>query len=316
VIAEEYDYDAYGVAVGFDASSADTNLLYTGEQYDSNLSQYYLRARYYNPANGRFNRMDPFAGNNQDPQSLHKYLYANCSPTMNVDPSGNLSVGLTITIGVIGIVAVFLTSWLISSSITTSTKDTIKYWDVWAFGGSKIAIKVNGQFTTISAVEFINRYNSDIRSIATTEGIPPDLLAGVLYTELSGYAKHDLWFDNPSEAHSIGPAQLEVFNVKTKYLPSEYGSTTNDALADLLYTPESAIKILAKCIKYFDSESGTGTINEFRNTNNLNERARLSSIMNGIKDAGGIADYASDDYHRFAEASYLEVIRMAPGLTE
>ena len=110
MIAEEYDYDAYGVAVGFDASSADTNLLYTGEQYDSNLSQYYLRARYYNPANGRFNRMDPFAGNNQDPQSLHKYLYANCSPTMNVDPSGNLSVGLTITIGVIGIVAVFLTS--------------------------------------------------------------------------------------------------------------------------------------------------------------------------------------------------------------
>jgi RHS repeat-associated protein len=71
-----------------DASPAATNLLYTGEQYDANLQQYYLRARYYNPSNGRFNQLDPFAGNYSDPQSLHKYLYCHANPVNAIDPSG------------------------------------------------------------------------------------------------------------------------------------------------------------------------------------------------------------------------------------
>jgi RES domain-containing protein len=49
---------------------------------------YYLRARWYDQQTGRFNRMDPFAGNNQDPQSLHKYLYAHSNPVNVTDKSG------------------------------------------------------------------------------------------------------------------------------------------------------------------------------------------------------------------------------------
>jgi len=43
--------------------------------------------------------MDPFAGNNQDPQSLHKYLYVHNNPVMNIDPSGNMTLagGLAVT---------------------------------------------------------------------------------------------------------------------------------------------------------------------------------------------------------------------------
>ena len=70
------------------ADNAGTSLLYAGEQFDTDAQQYYLRARYYDQNTGRFNRMDPFAGNNRDPQSLHKYLYAHCNPVMIVDPSG------------------------------------------------------------------------------------------------------------------------------------------------------------------------------------------------------------------------------------
>jgi len=90
-VIDSYSYDGYGVMLGADdtaAASADTSLLYAGEQYDSALSQYYLRARYYNPSNGRFNRVDPFAGDMQDPQSLHKYLYAHCNPINALDPTG------------------------------------------------------------------------------------------------------------------------------------------------------------------------------------------------------------------------------------
>ena len=53
--------------------------------------QQYLRARFYDPASGTFYRLDPFAGNLTDPQSLHKYLYAHGNPVAFSDPSGNFA---------------------------------------------------------------------------------------------------------------------------------------------------------------------------------------------------------------------------------
>jgi RHS repeat-associated protein len=64
------------------------NYLYAGEQYDSNLSEYYLRSRYYDAAIGRFTRNDTFEGFQDNPISLHKYLYANGNPVNGRDPSG------------------------------------------------------------------------------------------------------------------------------------------------------------------------------------------------------------------------------------
>jgi len=87
VIKDSYSYDAYGVMLGGERTTQ-TNLLYTGEQYDTSSQQYYLRARYYDPMNGRFNRLDPFAGSVEDPQSLHKYLYCHANPVNGVDYSG------------------------------------------------------------------------------------------------------------------------------------------------------------------------------------------------------------------------------------
>jgi len=42
-----YRYDAYGVPLGFDPSTAATTLLYSGEQLDQLTGLQYLRARYY-----------------------------------------------------------------------------------------------------------------------------------------------------------------------------------------------------------------------------------------------------------------------------
>jgi RHS repeat-associated protein len=61
---------------------------YRGEQYDSDLGLYYLRARYYNPNAGRFLSRDPEDGNKIIPISLHKYLYAGSNPVNKVDPRG------------------------------------------------------------------------------------------------------------------------------------------------------------------------------------------------------------------------------------
>jgi RHS repeat-associated protein len=86
-ITDTYVYDAYGNLIG--GSQPTPNLYrYTGEQWDPDLGMYYLRARYLNPALGRFWSYDTFDGHPTDPLSLHKYLYAHGNPVNNIDPSG------------------------------------------------------------------------------------------------------------------------------------------------------------------------------------------------------------------------------------
>jgi RHS repeat-associated protein len=87
-VSDTYAYDAFG-ALFVSTGTTPNNYLYTGEQYDPNLGFYYLRSRYLNPNTGRFWTRDSFEGNNQDPLSLHKYLYGWDNPVNNVDPSGH-----------------------------------------------------------------------------------------------------------------------------------------------------------------------------------------------------------------------------------
>ncbi len=89
-VTSRYNYDAYGTEIiGTSSGAAQTSLLYCGQQFDSTLNMYNLRARFYDPSNGRFNARDSFMGNNRDPQSLHKYAYAGVDPVNNFDPTGH-----------------------------------------------------------------------------------------------------------------------------------------------------------------------------------------------------------------------------------
>jgi RHS repeat-associated protein len=85
-------YDAYGNLIASN-STPQTVYLYACQQWDPDLSQYYNRARTWQPNTGRFWTMDTYTGNNEDPLSLHKYLYCQGNPVDNGDPSGNDVVG-------------------------------------------------------------------------------------------------------------------------------------------------------------------------------------------------------------------------------
>jgi len=90
-ITDTYLYNAYGTILD-QTGTTENSYLYTGEQYDAALGNYYLRARYYDPSVGRFTSMDSFLGYENDPVSLHKYAYANLDPVNNIDPSGKFSL--------------------------------------------------------------------------------------------------------------------------------------------------------------------------------------------------------------------------------
>jgi RHS repeat-associated protein len=80
-------YDAFGEKTG-ETGTVDNKYLFAGEQYDSNLGDYYLRARYYDATTGQFIRRDTYSGTVLEPISFHKYLYANANPVNATDPTG------------------------------------------------------------------------------------------------------------------------------------------------------------------------------------------------------------------------------------
>jgi RHS repeat-associated protein len=109
-VFDHYSFDAYGTVQTSTSSStaeaAPTTKLYCGEQYDSNLHMYNLRSRYYDSASGRFNQRDIFAGNNDDPVTLHKYLYCGDDAVNNIDPSGQFgALDILIVFAIILVIA-------------------------------------------------------------------------------------------------------------------------------------------------------------------------------------------------------------------
>ena len=104
-VTDTYNYDAFGNLLDKTGSTTNTHL-FTGEFFDANIGFYYLRARYLNPAIGRFVTMDTFAGRNRDPYSLHKYLYAHANPINMSDPSGQSPLLEQVEVGaIIGMLA-------------------------------------------------------------------------------------------------------------------------------------------------------------------------------------------------------------------
>jgi len=91
VLAETYQYDAYGRVHFFSASGIQTGsstldnpYLFTGRLYDADAGIYYYRARYYHPELGRFLNPDPKGFID----GMNLYEYAMSNPLRYTDPRG------------------------------------------------------------------------------------------------------------------------------------------------------------------------------------------------------------------------------------
>ena len=157
-------YDAYGNSL---IPQVGDTLGYAGEHWDNNAKHYYNRARWYNPANGRFNRVDPFAGNNADPQSLHKYLYAHNNPVNNIDPSGNMSLVMkAITVGAIA--GLLMAAW---SAIDTALNPNSDWGDIIFSAGVGFLIGFSvGALMTVFGPTFVAKISPYIPYLVVLVG--------------------------------------------------------------------------------------------------------------------------------------------------
>ena len=86
-VANTYAYSNFGKTIS-SVEAVANNRKYVGEQYESETNLIFLRARYYDPATGRFIAKDPIPGIEKNPQSLNPYPYCNGNPVNYVDPTG------------------------------------------------------------------------------------------------------------------------------------------------------------------------------------------------------------------------------------
>ena len=94
-ILKDYSYDAFGNQKT--QNENDTNLFrYSGEFFDEESGLIYLRARYYDPATGRFISEDPIK------DGLNWYVYCSNNPVKYIDPSGTVPVETIIDLASIG----------------------------------------------------------------------------------------------------------------------------------------------------------------------------------------------------------------------
>ncbi len=86
-LAAAYRYDAFGVLLHESNRALVNPFRFAAREYEPS-GLYYFRARYYDPALGRFLSPDPKAPKRDQPLDLNPYLYARNNPVRFRDPSG------------------------------------------------------------------------------------------------------------------------------------------------------------------------------------------------------------------------------------
>ena len=128
----------------------------------------FYRARYYNPATGRFLSRDPEEGRPRDAASLHKYLYANGDPVDGIDPTGRGDIGVqyalivtTITQRTIPAVIAFVGQYVTEAAIPWIAS-TLNMGATIASAAAAVAVFMDDAFATKMAQGLMKFYACDV----------------------------------------------------------------------------------------------------------------------------------------------------------
>ena len=86
-VTGSWRYRAYGEINQTSGQATSSILGYAGQLLDSS-GLYYMRARWYDVASGRFLTRDPLPGSTSAPVTANAYVYGGANPLLRIDPSG------------------------------------------------------------------------------------------------------------------------------------------------------------------------------------------------------------------------------------
>ncbi|XFA99363.1 RHS repeat-associated core domain-containing protein [Candidatus Izemoplasma sp. B36] len=155
-ILVNYTYDAFGNIIKIDDTTSFSlgtinPYTYRGYRYDSEISNYYLNSRFYNPENRRFINADGLLGEVGNIQSTNMFAYCANNPVMYLDPSGEFLVSFLIGIGVAALIGlgVGAASYTVSELISYSLSGE---WS-WSWG-MFLGSTVGGAMVGVAAFAF------------------------------------------------------------------------------------------------------------------------------------------------------------------
>ncbi|MFO0946001.1 MAG: RHS repeat-associated core domain-containing protein [Planctomycetota bacterium] len=253
VANQTYAYDAFGNAIDMPSQPL-TTLLYSGEQTDPTGFQY-LRARYYDPTRGVFLSLDPFAGNNDDPLSLHKYAYAGIDPIGNSDPSGRFTVASTMGATSIGSTLNGITGeagqfTLETLSGQTSIQEYTQWSVIFAAAGPAIfgVSKAVGLFGDV-----INRLRTQADDFKPAIRLADDATERRVFAWLSGQEFHEALSGRTILAAGDNPVR-DLFGMPRPGIACDFASITRSGKLVLTESKGKdvghAVLQLAETVKY------------------------------------------------------------------
>lgn len=280
VTTDTYTYDAFGILIASTGTTPNA-YRYGGERYEADLGMYYNRARYLNPAIGRFHTMDSFEGRNEDPLSLHKYLYAQADPVNIIDPSGN--EGIVATVNNIALQA------YVRSSVFVATRPVLS-----RVGGLVIGLFISSQIDP-AALQGLPQFQG-LGALQTAEVKLLDALKrGPVYNALTAQLRGWLSREAGLEfqrflQRNVFKAVLEVNKRVSKVTKHEVDFVLDNALVEAKNTPHIDAGQL-QAIAKFAKEEGKEFWYVF-----LEKPGR--AVIDKIKAAGGKVSWFLDETDR------------------
>ena len=218
-IVQHYEYDAFGNEV--EPSASDTNpFRYCGEYFDIESGTIYLRARYYDPAIGRFTQQDAWGyANPGDPLSLNLYVYCYGNPVRYKDSSGNIPVE---TIG--DIVSIL---WSGIDLVANPSLANLGYlaWDI----GAALLPYVPGSYVA-KGIKFVGKAD-DVIGITKAFNKAQNALEAAEIFKKHSKSIVDSYTEIKKIVDSLGIKGYEVHHLIEKRFASVFGLKENDILS-------------------------------------------------------------------------------------
>jgi hypothetical protein len=241
------------------------------------LGLYFNRARYLNTDTGRFWTRDSTDGDNEDPLSLHKYLYGADNPVNNIDPSGNDFIADVVDIGdMLG----SLDSFVVNAQLVLKKAMSVAYRQR-AFNLLTTVIRPTLNSIQDESGTKLAGENAEYMLLGTCIAETGDLdtrrqkngpALGLF--QMEPFTHDDLWNNYLSYRPKLRDAVLKHFNITSKPPPNAQLLESNDSYAAIMarirYLPAPAampsstdLKGQAQYWVTYYNRGGKGTVADY-----------------------------------------------------